>query len=246
MTREEAITVLNMVEAHGSLVIQAKDMAIQALTQESSGDLISRKAINKLRRYNLIGGMSTVSLDDINKLPPVKQKPICPSHGVDCEDCPAYEPCDDAISRNDMLDAVGHGTTYTSLEVQKIINGLPSVNPVPCDDAISRQAVMDALCDECELFKNGEQTCFSKCEEYHFLATLPSLRPQESTGHWECNELFYEGESRGAIIRCSKCGNEFKVSPKVFENLYGNERFCNHCGAKMVEEQEASMNPYQE
>ena len=31
MTREEAITVLNMVEAHGSLVIQAKDMAIEAL-----------------------------------------------------------------------------------------------------------------------------------------------------------------------------------------------------------------------
>jgi hypothetical protein len=34
MTREEAITVLNMVEAHGSLVIQAKEMAIKALEQE--------------------------------------------------------------------------------------------------------------------------------------------------------------------------------------------------------------------
>ena len=34
MTREEAITILNMVEAHGSLVIQAKDMAIKALKQE--------------------------------------------------------------------------------------------------------------------------------------------------------------------------------------------------------------------
>lgn len=56
------------------------------------------------------------------------------------------------------------------------------------------------------------------------------------TGYWECNELFYNGENRGAIIRCSKCGNEFKVSPKVFENLYDNERFCNHCGAKMESE----------
>lgn len=35
--------------------------------------------------------------------------------------------CEDAISRNDMLDAVGHGTTYTSEEVQKIIMQLPSV-----------------------------------------------------------------------------------------------------------------------
>jgi hypothetical protein len=34
MTRGEAIAVLNMVEAHGSLVIQAKEMAIQALEQE--------------------------------------------------------------------------------------------------------------------------------------------------------------------------------------------------------------------
>lgn len=41
MSREEAIQVLNMVEAHGSLVIQAKEMAIKAL-QEPSGDLIRR------------------------------------------------------------------------------------------------------------------------------------------------------------------------------------------------------------
>lgn len=34
MTRKEAIQVLNMVEAHGSLVIQAKEMAIEALEQE--------------------------------------------------------------------------------------------------------------------------------------------------------------------------------------------------------------------
>ena len=40
MTREEAITVLNMVEAHGSLVIQAKEMAIKALEQESVLDRI--------------------------------------------------------------------------------------------------------------------------------------------------------------------------------------------------------------
>ena len=35
MTREQAIEVLNMVEAHGSLVIQAKNMAIQALQADA-------------------------------------------------------------------------------------------------------------------------------------------------------------------------------------------------------------------
>jgi len=40
MTREDAITVLNMVEAHGSIVIQAKEMAIKALEQEDVLDKI--------------------------------------------------------------------------------------------------------------------------------------------------------------------------------------------------------------
>lgn len=33
MTREEAINVLNMVEAHGPLVIEAKEIAMEALKQ---------------------------------------------------------------------------------------------------------------------------------------------------------------------------------------------------------------------
>lgn len=33
----------------------------------------------------------------------------------------------DAISRNDVLDALGHGTTYTSEDAQRIINNLPTV-----------------------------------------------------------------------------------------------------------------------
>ncbi len=41
------------------------------------------------------------------------------------------EPCEDAISRTDMLDAIGHGTTYTSEELQRIIKGLLPVNPQP-------------------------------------------------------------------------------------------------------------------
>ena len=39
------------------------------------------------------------------------------------------QPCKDAIGREDMLDAIGHGTTYTSEELQRIIKGLPSVTP---------------------------------------------------------------------------------------------------------------------
>ena len=37
--------------------------------------------------------------------------------------------CDACISRRDMLDAIGHGTTYTSEELQRIIKGLPLAMP---------------------------------------------------------------------------------------------------------------------
>ena len=85
-------------EYHGVSVKNALDMAIKALKQTSvldqikwerdiaisqlkdlgyglgekprtDGDLISRQAVNKLRKYNLAGGVHTVSIDDINKLP---------------------------------------------------------------------------------------------------------------------------------------------------------------------------------
>lgn len=69
MTREEAITVLSMVEAHGSLVVQAKDMAIKALEQPSVLDKI-RAEIEEHRRktqyidpYDLVGDC----LDIINE-----------------------------------------------------------------------------------------------------------------------------------------------------------------------------------
>lgn len=39
------------------------------------------------------------------------------------------ELCEDCISRNDMLDAIGHGGIYTTEELQRIIKGLPLVQP---------------------------------------------------------------------------------------------------------------------
>ena len=47
MTREQAIKVLNMVEAHGSLVIQAKEMAIQALQQEPILDRVRKELLEE-------------------------------------------------------------------------------------------------------------------------------------------------------------------------------------------------------
>lgn len=54
MTREDAIIVLNMVEAHGPLVIKAKEMAIEALKQpeRKKGKWLNDKGLYKCSSCN--------------------------------------------------------------------------------------------------------------------------------------------------------------------------------------------------
>ena len=94
---------------------KALDMAIKALEQEPCNDLISRQDVNKLRKYNLVGGVHTVSLDDINKLPSAR------GYG-------------DLISRTDLLNAIWqkeYGKDYDGVNLLNIkhidiIEQLPS------------------------------------------------------------------------------------------------------------------------
>lgn len=65
MTRKEAITVLNMIEAHGSLAIQAKDMAIKALEQEPCEDCISRKRLKECFHRNVVGAEAFDTIIDM-------------------------------------------------------------------------------------------------------------------------------------------------------------------------------------
>ena len=91
----------------------------------------------------------------------------------------------------------------------------------PCEDAISRQAVMDALCNDCESFRNGEQACFTKCEEFHFLATLPPVTPQPDTARR------IVGKSRGGMTlwyQCEMCN----------EPVDDQDTFCRGCGRRLV------------
>ena len=118
-------------------------------------------------------------------------------------------------------------------EMRDLVEFLSILKQKSCTDAISRQAV-DKLSKE--LVHTTRDKADFLCNFWEGLQKLPSVTPKEKTGKWESTEIFYGGESKGAIIKCSECGNEFKVSPKVFENLYGNERFCNYCGVRMVNE----------
>lgn len=79
MTIEQANKLLNEFKQnhtmygyeHSGNIDEAVDMAISALSAD--GDLISRKAVLKLRKYNLYGGIHTVNVADIEKLPTIPQ-----------------------------------------------------------------------------------------------------------------------------------------------------------------------------
>ena len=103
MTREEAIKMLkSKMDGHTDTSYEWAEtvrMAIKALEQEPSGDLISRKAVNNLQRYRYNCGdtsITCISLKSVNELPPVEQEPkycdrnICIKNdynGIGCDEC---------------------------------------------------------------------------------------------------------------------------------------------------------------
>lgn len=124
------------------------------------------------------------------------------------------EPCPNAINRTDMLDAIGHGTTYTSEDLQKIIKALSPVNPQPCEDAISREMALK----EChDIVFDGER--YRVIQEETLLG-LPSVTPQPKTGHW----MHTTNALGDGIHVCSCCG-------KLIKQGYLN--FCANCGCRM-------------
>ena len=58
------------------------------MTREELRDYVEeQRSLNNIQYHvysELIDGIDTL-----------EQEPICPSHGIDCEDCPAYDPCGD-------------------------------------------------------------------------------------------------------------------------------------------------------
>lgn len=140
MTREEAVKMLkSKMDGHTDTSYEWAEtvrMAIKALEQEPSEDMttayligyyadkepcedaISRQAAldcftaTKLKKFDFI----LYAREEIKKLPSVKPQVICPSHGVDCEDCPAYEP------KTDVLDKIRAEISALPEDMGNVIN----------------------------------------------------------------------------------------------------------------------------
>lgn len=138
--KDEVYSALEMaikaLENHDTFMKYAYSQGKQdALSQEPCTDAVSREAVYHI--LDEVGGEfdkpreAVVPVDYIadmvGELPSVN--PQYTGNEFFNFDAPIVKKSmeQDVISRNDMMDAIGHGTTYTSEELQKIITNLPPV-----------------------------------------------------------------------------------------------------------------------
>ena len=145
-----------------------------------------------------------------------------------CNKYDEYEPCEDAISREDALEALN--TINGTAELDKafeVIENSPSVTqkPTECEDAISREDVIKLV--ECSGYDLQFRTDNADmCDD---VRKLPSVTPSRRKGHWIA---VYQGDE---IInyRCSECE---LGDTNGSTNLYGWD-YCRRCGAEMESEE---------
>ena len=112
--------------------------------------------------------------------------------------------------------------------ISNILTAKPHYFAEPCDNAVNRQAV-DTLVDELARAISDERCCMSRGRStatiMQDILDLPSVRPQEQTGHWDCKEI---PNTTMTAYWCSQC---HIGSSEPYD-------YCPNCGAKMVEPQE--------
>ena len=92
-----------------------------------------------------------------------------------------------------------------------------ALNQEPCNDAISREDVINLKWqgEASEEFLEGYASAIEDAR------VLPSVTPQEKTGHWI---------QENSVLRCSICD--------IGVARYNKYPYCPNCGARMVEPQE--------
>ena len=154
------------------------------------------------------------------------------------------EPCEDAISREAVLDeldkyidkAQSTGTRDDFISFQElVVKSLPSVTPSynsikselkPCEDCVSREAVLN-------LFRPSEELQDSTLSKHWFdfvskyINKLPSVQLQKKKGKWIVTEDDLDGVNFPSFsCECSECGADFSWKTD----------FCPGCGAEMESE----------
>lgn len=235
MTREEAIKELKILredywedDGYGHETIQnddtmfALDMAIKALEQQPCDDCISRQAVINAINHNCIyeneyNLTASHIMEKVKQLPPVTLQR--------CEDW--YDVPSDEMTLEQARQAVK--------DLRKKL--AERLEQESCDDCINRQAAIDTIESwlSCDDYNETERHIMRAMQSV--LYDLPSVTPEEKTGHW-----IDEADNIDALFdrhkyKCSKCGelaNYFVGGSEDWWNLI-KPNFCPNCGAKMQE-----------
>lgn len=102
----------------------------------------------------------------------------------------------------------------------------------PCEDAISRAKAMTEIMMNTNIREHLDGNLYIKvADAVQILRDLPSVKPQEKTGHWKYDYTSADGHK---TYHCSKCG--CYLQPKYSEPL-SSFKWCSLCGARMEVEQ---------
>lgn len=130
MNREQAVSYLRF-SGFSDEQIKAIEGAFSCETCE---DAISRQRMlkyfegwkNQIKYYHPYAKNFDIPYEEaiqwVKDMPPVNpQKPICPSAGVDCEDCPAYEKKSEWQQDHDVLKAYSDGASAVLESIKYLI-----------------------------------------------------------------------------------------------------------------------------
>ena len=164
------------------------------------------------------------------------------SIGYAIGECKEYVPCDDAISRQAVLNtlysmdkALDENRTIEEYKelLKECYEQLPPAKV--CDDAVSRQDIINRLERVItDGMKNLNGTHSLTAERLlKTIKELPSVSVAEKVGEWVWKRHAY---------RCSLCGFfpwlvEVEEGAEIFTDLERTNayKYCPHCGAKMAE-----------
>jgi len=103
----------------------------------------------------------------------------------------------------------------------------------PCDEVVSRQAALNSLIDNTHLDGYDLAEALDAIENKE---KLPPVTVQQKYGKWiEHPEIETSAPEYLMFYECSECGDKQCFCKSDIHK----KRFCNNCGAKMVEPQES-------
>ena len=159
----------------------------------------------------------------------------------DASYCRKQEPCEDCISRAEVMRKVKNHLCYNDFSFEKYydtklkadLESLPSVQPKPieCEDCISRAEAIKALEYDLSIEADGGLDKYRTVikdllnaiynTQKKAIENLPSVQPKAKVGHWVVHP-----KGVYAHLVCDRC---LSIAPRDCE-VY----FCPNCGAKML------------